>query len=76
MAVHQYKGMEWRPYFEAVEAIAGEYGGRPHWGKRHMLTSATLAERYPRFQDFRAIRDRLDPKRVFANGYTARCLGE
>ena len=39
MAVHQYRGMEWRPYFEAVEAIAGEYGGRPHWGKRHMLTA-------------------------------------
>ena len=76
MAVHQYKGMEWRPYFEAVEAIAGEYGGRPHWGKRHMLTSATLADRYPRFQDFVAIRDRLDPGRVFANGYTERCLGD
>ena len=75
MAVHQYKGMEWRPYFEAVEAIAGEYGGRPHWGKRHTLSSATLAERYPRFGDFLAVRDRLDPGRVFANGYTERCLG-
>jgi len=75
MAVHQYQGMEWRPYFEAVEAIAGEYGGRPHWGKRHMLSSATLAERYPRFGDFLAVRDRLDPGRVFANGYTERCLG-
>ena len=75
MAVHQYMGMEWRPYFEAVEAIAGEYGGRPHWGKRHMLTSSALAERYPRFRDFLAVRDRLDPGRVFANGYTARCLG-
>jgi L-gulonolactone oxidase len=76
MAVHQYKGMEWRPYFEAVEAIAGEYGGRPHWGKRHMLERATLAARYPRFEDFLAVRDRLDPQRVFANAYTARCLGE
>jgi len=76
MAVHQYRGMEWRPYFEAVEAIAGEYGGRPHWGKRHMLERATLQSRYPRFQDFLAVRERLDPGRVFANGYTARCLGE
>jgi L-gulono-1,4-lactone dehydrogenase len=76
MAVHQYRGMEWRPYFEAVEAIAGEYGGRPHWGKRHMLTSATLAERYPRFGDFLSIRERLDPARVFASGYTRRCLGD
>jgi FAD-linked oxidoreductase len=76
VAVHQFRGMEWRPYFEAVEAIAGEYGGRPHWGKRHNLSKATLAERYPRFGDFLAVRDRVDPDRVFANDYTRRCLGD
>jgi L-gulonolactone oxidase len=75
IAVHQYRGMEWRPYFEAVEAIMGEYGGRPHWGKRHHLTHETLAGRYPRFGEFLAMRDRFDPDRVFANAYTARCLG-
>ena len=75
VAVHQYKGMKWRPYFDAVEAIAAEYGGRPHWGKRHGLTSSTLAERYPRFGEFLAVRDRLDPGRTFASDYTARCLG-
>ncbi len=48
IAVHQYRGMEWRPYFEAVEAIMNEYGGRPHWGKRHFQTAETLAPRYPR----------------------------
>jgi L-gulonolactone oxidase len=68
--------MEWRPYFEAVQAIMGEYGGRPHWGKRHMLTHDVLAERYPRFGDFLAVRERLDPDRVFASDYTRRCLGE
>lgn len=76
LAVHQYRGMEWRPYFEAVEAIAAEYGGRPHWGKRHHLRAQTLAERYPRFADFLAVRDRLDPQRVFASDYTRQCLGE
>jgi FAD-linked oxidoreductase len=75
VAVHQYRGVEWRPYFDAVEAIAAEYGGRPHWGKRHGLTRETLASRYPRFDDFLAVRDRLDPGRVFANAYTRRCLG-
>ena len=49
IAVHQYRGMEWRPYFEAVEAIMDDYGGRPHWGKRHFQTAATLAPRYPRW---------------------------
>ena len=75
IAVHQYRGMEWRPYFEAVQSIMGDYGGRPHWGKRHMLDSAVLATRYPRFGDFLAVRDRLDPGRLFANAYTERCLG-
>ena len=39
IAVHQYRGMEWRPYFEAVEEIMNAYGGRPHWGKRHFQTA-------------------------------------
>ena len=75
IAVHQYRGMEWRPYFEAVEAIMDEYGGRPHWGKRHFQTAATLAERYPRWAAFQAARDELDPERVFANEYAERVLG-
>jgi L-gulono-1,4-lactone dehydrogenase len=76
IAVHQYRGMEWRPYFEMVQSIMGEYDGRPHWGKRHMLGREELAARYPRFEEFLAVRERLDPGRVFANGYTRRCLGE
>lgn len=75
IAVHQYRGMEWRPYFEAVEEIMNEYGGRPHWGKRHFQTAATLSERYPRWADFQAARDELDPNRVFTNEYAARVLG-
>ncbi len=75
VAVHQYRRMEWRPYFEAVEAIMDEYDGRPHWGKRHFQTHETLSGRYPRWADFAAARDRLDPERVFANEYTERVLG-
>jgi L-gulonolactone oxidase len=75
IAVHQYRGMEWRPYFEAVEAIMDEYGGRPHWGKRHFQTAATLAPRYPRWDAFAAARDELDPGRVFGNEYATRVLG-
>jgi L-gulonolactone oxidase len=74
IAVHQYRGMEWRPYFEAVEAIMNSYGGRPHWGKRHFQTAATLAERYPRWTEFQAARDELDPGRTFTNEYAERVL--
>jgi FAD-linked oxidoreductase len=76
VAVHQYRGMEWRPYFEAVEAIMNDYGGRPHWGKRHFQTAATLAPRYPAWAEFQQARDLLDPQRVFANAYTDRVLGD
>lgn len=75
IAVHQYRGMEWRPYFEAVEKIMNDYGGRPHWGKRHFQTAATLAPRYPAWQEFQRARDELDPDRTFANEYTDRVLG-
>lgn len=75
IAVHQYRGMEWRPYFEAVEAIMDDYEGRPHWGKRHFQTAATLAPRYPRWSEFQRARDELDPRRTFANEYTERVLG-
>jgi L-gulono-1,4-lactone dehydrogenase len=75
VAVHQFEGMEWRPYFEATEAIMRELGGRPHWGKRHSQTAATLAPLYPRWDAFQRIRAELDPAGTFANDYTARILG-
>jgi L-gulonolactone oxidase len=75
IAVHQYRGMEWRPYFEAVEEIMDGFGGRPHWGKRHFQTAETLAPRYPRWAEFQAARDELDPDRAFANEYARRVLG-
>jgi L-gulono-1,4-lactone dehydrogenase len=75
IAVHQYRGMEWRPYFEAVEEIMDSYGGRPHWGKRHFQTAATLAPRYPGWAAFQAAREELDPGRAFSNEYAVRVLG-
>ena len=75
IAVHQYRGMEWRPYFEAVESIMNDYDGRPHWGKRHFQTATTLAPRYPRWAEFQTARDELDPGRTFTNEYTERVLG-
>ena len=75
VAVHAFKGMAWEPYFRAVEAIADAHGGRPHWGKRHFQTAATLAPRYPGWERFAAVRERLDPDGVFSNAYTDRVLG-
>ncbi|WP_438352486.1 D-arabinono-1,4-lactone oxidase [Microbacterium sp. CJ88] len=76
IAVHRYWREDPAEYFEAVEQIMLSYGGRPHWGKMHTLDASSLRERYPRFDDFTALRDRLDPDRRFANAYLTRVLGE
>ncbi len=75
VAVHQYIGVPYEPYFRAVEAVCQPLGGRPHWGKLHYRAAADLRPVYPRFDDFVAVRDRLDPARVFANDYLDRVLG-
>jgi L-gulono-1,4-lactone dehydrogenase len=75
IAVHMYRGMEWEPYFQAVEQIMDGFGGRPHWGKRHFQTADTLSTRYPEWERFQAVRARLDPAGRFANDYVRRALG-
>lgn len=75
VAVHQYQGAAWEPYFQAVERIMSEYEGRPHWGKRHFQSAETLEKLYPRWRDFHEVRARLDPEGRFSNAYTDRVLG-
>ena len=75
VAVHQDRKLDWETYMRGVEAIAREYDGRPHWGKRHFRTAADLAPAYPRWGDFHAARAELDPEGVFSNAYTDRVLG-
>jgi FAD-linked oxidoreductase len=75
IAVHRYYKEDPTEYFTAVEAIFKAHEGRPHWGKMNTRTAEDLRPAYPRFDDFLAVRDRLDPDRVFANDYLDRILG-
>ncbi|MFD7233426.1 D-arabinono-1,4-lactone oxidase [Streptomyces sp. NPDC059881] len=75
IAVHMYKGTPYRSYFTAVERIMTQHGGRPHWGKIHTRDAEYFESVYPRFGEFTALRDRLDPERVFGNDYLRRVLG-
>jgi FAD-linked oxidoreductase len=75
VAVHMFEGMEWEPYFRAVEEIMDGLQGRPHWGKRHFQTAASLRGRYPDWDAFQTVRARLDPRGTFANEWTDRVLG-
>ncbi len=76
IAVHLAIGRPYDQYFQGVEAIMDHHDGRPHWGKLHFQSAATLAPRYPRWGEFQAVRKRLDPHGRFANTYTDRVLGE
>jgi L-gulonolactone oxidase len=75
IAVHVFEGTQYHAYFEAVEDIMDDYGGRPHWGKLHFQTAESLAPRYPQWDAFQAARKRVDPNGMFVNPYLDRVLG-
>jgi len=76
LAFHTHRDADHLEYFALLEPIMRAHDGRPHWGKVHTRTAADLAPAYPRFEEFLAVRDRLDPDRVFANAYLRRVLGD
>ena len=75
LAFHVNAQTDHTDYFSGVERLMRAYDGRPHWGKLHARTAADLAPAYPRFGDFVALRDRVDPDRLFTNDYLDRVLG-
>lgn len=75
IAVHQYIGAPYESYFQGVERIMNDYEGRPHWGKLHFQSAATLESRYAEWNVFQDLRTQLDPTGTFANAYTDRVLG-
>lgn len=75
VAVRQYHRRPHETFFRAVEVIAESVDGRPHWGMLHYRDAASLRTAYPRFDDFVAVRDTLDPQRTFGNEYLTRVLG-
>jgi L-gulono-1,4-lactone dehydrogenase len=78
LAFHTHHRSDWHThaaYLGAMESVMRAHDGRPHWGKLHTRTAADLAPAYPRFEEFLALRDRLDPDRLFANAYLRRVLG-
>ncbi|GAB3588237.1 D-arabinono-1,4-lactone oxidase [Calidifontibacter terrae] len=75
IAIHQYHRRSHAEYFAAFWDILADYEARPHWGKMHRLGADDLRRVYPKFDDFLAVRDRLDPGRTFANPYTEQVFG-
>ena len=62
-------GIDYWNYLLDVDAILRQYGARPHWGKLHFNNAEDMPALYPRYEDFRAIRRRLDPAGRFLNDH-------
>lgn len=75
IAVHQYQGMPYREYFDAMEEIFSAHGGRPHWGKINTRDRAFFEKNYPQWSAFCTIRAQLDPKGIMLNTYLKGLFG-
>jgi alditol oxidase len=75
VAIHFTWTREPDPVFKAVErveAALAPFDARPHWGKLFAAGAATIAARYERLDDFRALAERLDPRGAFRNAWLER----
>lgn len=74
-AIHTYIQEDYRPYFNAIESIFKNHGGRPHWGKWHSLKDRDFEKVYPKWNEFKAIREQLDPQGTFLNQHLKDVFG-
>lgn len=75
IACHMYHKKDPKSYFEALEAIFLEAGGRPHWGKMNTLKAKDFSMLYPEFSAFLKIRKEQDPEGIFISKYIRSILG-
>jgi len=67
ISCHNFADRDYKKYFAALEPIFLKYSGRPHWGKIHTLSASDFAEKYERWDDFKRLRNELDPEGMFLN---------
>lgn len=64
------------PYFAAFWREMRAIGARPHWGKEMDHSLAEIRALWPRTDEFRTLRDELDPARTFGSAFHTRILGQ
>lgn len=68
----------WKPHEPAIRALLPDIeaalpaSARPHWGKVYTLDAAEVRARYPRFDDFAALRNDFDPQHQLTGPYLER----
>ena len=73
ISIHQAADLPYADFFRDAEAIFRSFAGRPHWGKLHSHSADDFARLYLRWEDFLAVRQKLDPEGRFLNPHL-RCL--
>lgn len=69
ISIHQFYKQDYHAIFDLVEPILQKYQGRPHWGKLHSMSAASLCDLYPKWDEFMALRQQLDPQQKWLNPY-------
>lgn len=64
-----------RAYFDGFWREMRPLGARPHWGKELDHRAPDIGSLYPMADRFVALRDEIDPGRVYANQFLDRVLG-
>ena len=67
ISIHEGAALPHATFFNDAEKIFRRHHGRPHWAKLHGLGRRELAELYPQWERFQAVRKRLDPDGRFLN---------
>lgn len=67
-------GTDYWNYLRDVDDILRSFGSRPHWGKLHFLSRNDVTMLYPKAEEFRALRRKLDPEGFFLNDHLAQML--
>lgn len=75
IAVHAAHGEAHEYLLSEIGPIFRKYEGRPHWGKLHDYAAAELAALYPRWNDFQAVRQRMDPQGRMLNRHLRGIFG-
>jgi FAD/FMN-containing dehydrogenase len=69
ITIHQNAVFPYQAYFDDIEKIFQEHGGRPHWGKKHTMKAVELKQLYPMWDEFQRFRKEFDPNGIFLNDY-------
>lgn len=75
IAVHAAHGEAYDYLMSELGPVFRKHAGRPHWGKLHNFSAAELAALYPRWKDFQALRQQMDPRGRMLNSHLRAVFG-